>query len=67
MTKIPEPILAVLKEHDVEYDIVKRKKHDMLYVEGRAACVLSKGSGRTKHCTAMNSAQRVKRLIRSIK
>lgn len=66
MTKIPEPILAVLKENDVHYEIVKKKKHDMLYVEGRAVCVLSKGSGRTKRHTALNSAQRVKRLIKEI-
>ena len=66
MSKIPEPILAVLKEHDVKYDIVNRKKHRMLYVEGHAVCALSKGTC-TKYRTALNGAQRVKRLIRSLK
>jgi|DEB0MinimDraft_3_1074331.scaffolds.fasta_scaffold01790_12 hypothetical protein len=65
MTKIPEPILNILDEHDVEYELVSKKKHDILYIGGHMACALSHGS-KVKERTMKNTISRVRRLIRGL-
>lgn len=65
MIKMPDVLRNVLEEHDVDYELVNKKKHVILYIGGHPVCSLSRGN-KVKKTTLNNTVSRVQRFLRSL-
>jgi hypothetical protein len=64
---IPEPLLRVLEEEGVHYEVEARRKHNAVVVEGHIVAVVSMGSKTPASRTLQNGAARARRAIRAIR
>jgi len=64
MTYLPEELKKMLDENGWEYELVNKKKHVVLVVEGKNTIGISKGKS-VKRRTLLNGIARIRRIMRN--